>query len=143
MLGLLRILLIEDSPGDVRLIREGLMQDGIHCDLRVFDAGKEALEFAFGEGRWRNGDRPHIIILDLNLPGMDGAEILSRLKCDEWTRAIPVIMFSSSAAAADIYRCYDLHANCYIQKPMDLDTSFEVIKALEAFWESVAELPPV
>jgi CheY-like chemotaxis protein len=133
----LRILLIEDSPGDVRLVQEGLRQGAIACDLRVFGTGKEALAFAFGEGEWRNAERPHVIILDLNLPGISGAEILHRLKGDERTRFIPVIVFSSSAAATDIQRCYDLHANCYIQKPMDLDTSFQIMRALETFWAMV------
>lgn len=134
----LRILLLEDSPGDVRLVREGLREGGVVCELCVFETGKEALAFAFGEGEWQNAKRPHIIILDLNLPGADGAQILHRLKSDERTRAIPVIIFSSSGAEADIHRCYDLRANCYIKKPLDLDTSFQVLKVLENFWTMVS-----
>lgn len=141
MLGLLRILLVEDNLGDIRLVQEGLKESGISCDLQVFNGGEPALEFAFREGIWWNEKPPNIIILDLNLPGMDGAEILRRLKSDERTRSIPVIMFSSSVAAADIHRCYDLHANCYIQKPMDLETVFQVVKSIETFWASVVELP--
>jgi chemotaxis family two-component system response regulator Rcp1 len=137
MLGSLRILLVEDSPGDVRLLQEGLKQGGVACDLRVFGSGKEALAFALGEGEWQNAELPQVIILDLHLPGMDGAEILHCLKSHERTRSIPVIMFSSSAEAADIQRCYDLHANCYIQKPMDLDASFQIMKSLESFWAIV------
>jgi two-component system, chemotaxis family, response regulator Rcp1 len=141
MLKLLRILLIEDSPADVRLFQEALKQSGLPCDLHVFDEGKYALQYAFGEGKWVGEAPPHIVILDLNLPGMDGAEILRRLKSDERTRATPVIMFSSSVAAADIYRCYDLHANCYVPKSLDVDTTFHVIKSVETFWGSVARLP--
>jgi two-component system, chemotaxis family, response regulator Rcp1 len=139
--GLLRILLIEDNPSDVRLFQEALKENGLPYDLRVFDECNEALEFAFGEGHWEGADHPHIIILDLNLPGTDGAETLRRLKTDERTRATPVIMFSSSASPADIHRCYDLRANCYVQKPLDLDTTFHVIRSLETFWGSVAKLP--
>jgi chemotaxis family two-component system response regulator Rcp1 len=141
MLRLLRILLVEDNSSDVRLFQEGLKESGLACDLRVFQEGKKALEFAFGEGQWASEDRPHIVILDLNLPGMEGAEILQRLKSDERTRATPVIIFSSSVTAAEIHRCYDLHANCYIPKPWDLNTTFQVIKSLETFWGSVAKLP--
>ncbi len=141
MIGALRILLIEDDVNDARLIEEGLRETCPSCDLHLFDDGENALQFAFREGQWRDELRPNIIILDLNLPGMNGAEILGRLKGDERTKSIPVIMFSSSAAAADIHRCYDLQANCYVQKPLELDTIFHVVKSIETFWANVVQLP--
>lgn len=142
MVDLLRILLIEDNPGDVLLVQEGLKETGVYFDLRVFQEGNAALKFLAGEGKLRNAIRPDVIILDLNLPGLNGMEILSRLKNDDRTRAIPVIMFSSSVAASDIHRCYDLHANCYVQKPNDLDAVFHVVKSIQTFWGRIAELPP-
>jgi CheY-like chemotaxis protein len=136
-----RILLVEDDPAEVRLVQEGLNEGRTQCDLQVFYTGEAALEFAFRQGKWRDASRPNLIILDLNLPGMSGIEILRCLKGDKRTRAIPVIMFSSSGVIADVNRCYDLHANCYIQKPADLTGVYQVIRSIENFWTNVAQTP--
>jgi two-component system, chemotaxis family, response regulator Rcp1 len=135
------ILLVEDNPGDVRLTREALREGKVQSELQVARDGVEALDLLSRRGPYANAPRPDLILLDLNLPRKDGRELLAELKADETLRRIPVVVLSTSRAEEDIRRSYDLHANCYITKPVDLDRFIEVVKSIDAFWLGVAELP--
>ncbi len=135
------ILLVEDNPGDVRLTREALKEGKVHNNLSVVGDGVEALAFLRREGRWRDAPRPDVILLDLNLPRKDGREVLAEIKADAVLRAIPVMVLTTSTAEQDILRTYDLHANCYITKPVDLDQFITVVKSIEDFWFTIVTLP--
>lgn len=135
------ILLVDDNPGDIRLTREALKEGNICHDLRVAMSGKEALELLRGERKGISAVLPDIILLDLNLPGENGLEILTEIKGDAVLKRIPVVIFSTSAAEQDIRKAYALHANCYIVKPVGLDNFIEVVKSLENFWGKVVRLP--
>jgi CheY-like chemotaxis protein len=136
------ILLVEDNPGDVRLTREGLREGKVQNNLSVAPDGVEALAFLRREGKYTNAARPDLILLDLNLPKMDGREVLEVIKADASLRNIPVVVLTSSQAEQDIVRAYDLHANCYITKPVDLDQFIRVVHSIEDFWFTVVKLPP-
>ncbi len=136
------ILLVEDNPADVRLIREALKEARIANRLHVTPDGAEALAFLRSEGPYAGVPRPGVILLDLNLPGMHGCEVLREIKRDERLRRIPVVILSTSRDDSDVLRSYDLHANCYVAKPVDLDRFIDVIRSIEAFWLGVAELAP-
>ncbi len=136
------ILLIEDNPGDVRLTQEALREGKIRNRLTVAKDGVEALTVLRREGPYASSPRPDLILLDLNLPRKDGREVLSDIKADEQLRRIPVVVLTTSKAEEDILRTYDLHANCYITKPVDLDQFIEVIKSIDDFWLTVVRLPP-
>ncbi|MFQ6132216.1 MAG: response regulator [Armatimonadota bacterium] len=138
----IEILLVEDNPGDVRLTQEGLKQGKICNHLSVVADGEEALAFLRREGEYADAARPDLILLDLNMPRKDGREVLAEVKADEALRHIPVVVLTTSDAEKDILRSYDLHANCYITKPVDLDQFLEVVKAIDDFWLSVVKLPP-
>ena len=135
------ILLVEDNPGDVRLTREALHEGRVLNELHVAGDGVEALAFLRHEGKFANSVHPDIILLDLNLPKMDGRELLAEIKMDPALRRIPVVILTTSKAEEDITRTYDLHANCFITKPVDLDQFIQVIKSIEDFWFTIVKLP--
>lgn len=135
------ILLVEDSPADVRLTREALAEGKIRNTLSVVADGMEAMDFLRRRNGFSAAPRPDLILLDLNLPRKDGREVLGEVKADPDLRRIPVVVLTTSGAEEDILRSYNLHANCYITKPMDLDKFFSVIKAIDDFWLTVVKLP--
>lgn len=135
------ILLVEDNPADVDLTRESLEDGKLFNKLSVVGNGEEALAFLRGEGKYADAERPDLILLDLNLPGMSGKEVLDEIKSDESFKSIPVVILTTSAAEEDIVKSYELHANCYITKPVDLEQFTRVVKSIEDFWLSVVKLP--
>ena len=136
------ILLVEDNPGDVRLTREALREGKVRNNLYVASDGVDALAFLRREGQYADAVRPDLILLDLNLPRKDGREVLQEIKADATLRYIPVVVLTSSQAEQDILRAYDLHANCYVTKPVDLDQFIHVVKSIEDFWFTIVKLPP-
>ena len=136
------ILLVEDNPGDVRLTREALREGKVYSNLHWAKDGVEALEFLRREGKHAAAPRPDIILLDLNLPKKDGREVLSAIKGDERFMQIPVVILTTSEAEEDVLRSYQLHANCYITKPVDLDKFIVVVQSIDRFWLTVVTLPP-
>lgn len=137
----IEILLVEDNPGDVRLTIEGLRQARVANEVRVANDGAAALAMLRREGEHAAHPRPDLILLDLNLPGFSGLDVLRELKNDDALRTIPVVILSSSAAEQDIAKSYDLHANCYVTKPIDFTQFTEVVQAIEHFWFSIVRLP--
>jgi CheY-like chemotaxis protein len=138
----IEILLVEDNPGDVRLTIEALKEGKVRNNLSVAKDGVEALSFLRREGSFGGSARPDLILLDLNLPRKDGREVLAEIKDDPVLRRIPVVVLTTSKAEEDILRTYDLHANCYITKPVDLDQFISVVRSIDDFWLSVVRLPP-
>jgi CheY-like chemotaxis protein len=138
----IEILLVEDNPGDARLTKEALRDGRISNSLSIVRDGVEALEFLRREGRHAGAARPDLILLDLNLPKKDGREVLEEIKADPDLRRIPVVVLTTSQAEQDILQAYNLHANCYITKPVDLDRFLEILRSLEDFWLSIVKLPP-
>ena len=138
----IEILLVEDNPGDVRLTIEALKEGKVRNRLSVARDGVEALAFLRRQGAHANAARPDLILLDLNLPRKDGREVLADIKEDKSLRRIPVVVLTTSKAEEDILRTYDLHANCYIAKPMDLEQFISVVRSIDDFWLSVVRLPP-
>ncbi len=134
-------LLAEDNPGDVRLTKEALRDSKVHNNLKVVPDGVEALAFLRREGKYANAPRPDVVLLDLNLPKKDGREVLEAIKTDPALKRIPVVIVTSSEAEQDILRTYDLHANCYVSKPVDLDQFIKVIQSIESFWLTIVKLP--
>jgi two-component system, chemotaxis family, response regulator Rcp1 len=139
----IEILLVEDNPGDVRLTREALRDSKLHNNLSVVEDGAEALAFLRREGSYTAAPRPDIILLDLNLPKLSGREVLQEIKKDEVLRRIPVVILTTSDDEQDILASYDLHANCYITKPVDINRFVTIVKSIENFWFSIVKLPPV
>ena len=137
----IEVLLVEDSPGDVRLTREAFKDAKVHINLHVASDGTEAMSFLMGEGKHANAPRPDLILLDLNLPRKDGREVLAEIKEDPALKTIPVVILTTSASEEDILRSYQLHANCYITKPVDLDGFLKVVKSIDSFWLTVVKLP--
>ncbi len=135
------ILLVEDSEGDVRLVREALKENKLNNTLFVVNDGIEATDFLFRKNRYADAVRPDLIILDLNLPKKDGREVLAEIKSDETLKRIPVVVLTTSSSEMDIVKTYDLHANCYIVKPLDLIKFINVVKNIENFWLSIVKLP--
>jgi CheY-like chemotaxis protein len=135
------ILLVEDNPGDVRLTREALLEGKVFNNLHWAKDGVEALEFLHQEGKHNKAPRPDIILLDLNLPKKDGREVLAAIKNDADLRHIPVVVLTTSQAEEDVARSYDLHANCFITKPVDLQKFIHVVQSIDQFWLSVVTLP--
>jgi CheY-like chemotaxis protein len=138
----IEILLVEDNPADVRLTRETLKEEKLHNNLHIVSDGVEALAFLRREGRFAQAVRPDLILLDLNLPKKDGREVLKEIKGDEKLRIIPVVVLTVSKAEEDILKSYDLHANCYITKPLDLNQFSTVVKSIQDFWLTIVKLPP-
>jgi two-component system response regulator len=137
----IEVLLVEDSPGDVRLTREAFKDAKVHINLHVASDGNEAMAFLFRKEEYASVPRPDLILLDLNLPKKDGKEVLTEIKESPTLKSIPVVILTTSASEADILRSYQLHANCYITKPVDLNGFLEVIKSIDSFWLSVVKLP--
>lgn len=136
------ILLVEDNPGDVRLTREALKEGKIHNRLHVAADGVEALAFLRRQGAHARAVKPDLILLDLNLPRKNGLEVLQELKADEALRRIPVVILTTSSAEKDVVASYDLHANCFVTKPVDIEQFITVVKSVEDFWFSIVRLPP-
>ena len=135
------ILLVEDNPGDYRLTQEALREGKVYNNLYWAQDGVEALEFLRRRGRYSDVPRPDIVLLDLNLPKKDGREVLSEIKGDENLRSIPVVILTTSQAEEDVVRSYDLHANCYVTKPVDLEKFITVVQSIDRFWLTIATLP--
>jgi CheY-like chemotaxis protein len=136
------ILLVEDNPGDARLAQEALKEGRMSSRLKVVVDGVEAMSFLRREGEFAEAPRPHLVLLDLNLPRKDGRQVLAEMKADPELRRIPVVVLTTSQAEQDILKSYDLHANCYITKPVDLDRFITVVRSIEEYWCSVVTLPP-
>lgn len=136
------ILLVEDSPGDVRLTQEALKDSKLYNNLNVVPDGVEAIAFLRRQGQYANAPRPDLILLDLNLPRMDGRQVLQEIKNDENLKRIPVVVLTTSSNETDIFITYNLHANCYISKPVDFTQFINVVKSIESFWFSIVKLPP-
>jgi two-component system, chemotaxis family, response regulator Rcp1 len=137
----IEILLIEDNAGDVRLTQEALKEDKVKNRLNVVRDGVEALAFLRREGGFAGAPRPDLILLDLNLPKKDGREVLAEIKQEDALRRIPVVVLTTSKAEEDILETYGLHANCYINKPVDLEQFIAVVKSIDDFWLTVVRLP--
>lgn len=136
------ILVVEDNPGDARLIREVLNDNKLYNSLNIVNDGVEAMSFLHSEGKYAAVAKPDLIILDLNLPRKDGREVLAEIKADRELMHIPIVIMTISQAEEDILKTYKLHANCYITKPIDLNEFIKVVKSIEDFWFSVVKLPP-
>jgi len=134
--------LVEDNPGDVRLTIEALKESKIVNDLFVVNDGIEAMDFLRHEGNYKDSVHPDLIILDLNLPKMDGRQVLAKIKVDKNLKRIPVVILTTSSADEDIIKSYQLHANCYITKPVGMDQFIKVVKSVGNFWFSIVKLPP-
>jgi chemotaxis family two-component system response regulator Rcp1 len=137
----IEILLVEDNPGDVELTREALNAAKVSNRLHVVDDGAEGVDFLFKRGRFADAPRPDIILLDLNLPKKDGRQVLSEIKAEPGLAQIPVVVLTTSQAEEDIVRAYQLHANCYISKPVDFNQFLRIVASIEEFWLSVVKLP--
>jgi CheY-like chemotaxis protein len=137
----IEVLLVEDDPGDVLMTREALAESKVMNELHVVSDGEEALEFLHRRGPYADAPRPGLILLDLNLPRLDGREVLAQVKQEPELRRIPVVVLTTSQAEEDILRSYDLHANAYISKPVDFDRFLEVIRQIDQFYISVVSLP--
>jgi len=135
------ILLIEDNPGDVRLTREAFKEGKINVNLEVVMDGVEAIKYLRHEEKYEDKGYPDLILLDLNLPKCDGREVLREIKSDPELKRIPVVVLTTSNAERDILQCYELHANCFINKPVDFDNFFEIVRKIEDFWLTVSILP--
>ena len=139
----IQILLVEDNPGDVVLMLEALKAAKVHNQINVVGDGAEAMDYLLGKGKHAGAARPDLIMLDLNLPRMDGREVLARIKEANGALArIPVVVLTSSSAEKDIAQAYDLHANCYVVKPVDFQKMTEVVRSIQNFWFTVVQLPP-
>jgi chemotaxis family two-component system response regulator Rcp1 len=138
----IEILLVEDSPGDARLAMEALKEAKVRNTLYWVKDGVEAMEFLHRQGEYSDAPRPDVILLDLNLPRKDGREVLSEVKSDKNLRRIPVVILTISTDEQDILRSYDTYANCYITKPLDLNSFMDVVKSIEDFWLEIVKLPP-
>ena len=137
----IEILLIEDNPGDQRLTREALKEGRLRNNLSIVEDGEEAIAFLKKRGDYENVTRPDLILLDLNLPKMDGQEVLKIIKADEKLKRIPVVVLTTSSADEDIFKAYNLNANCFITKPVDFEQFIDVVKKTGEFWFTIVKLP--
>lgn len=137
----IEILLIEDNPAEVRLTVEGLKEARIANNLNAITDGQSAIEYLQRRGKYRDAVRPDLVLLDLNLPGIDGRTVLKHIKEDPQLKIIPVVIITSSEAESDIIKSYEAHANCFISKPIDFDGFTKVIRSIEHFWFTVVRLP--
>jgi chemotaxis family two-component system response regulator Rcp1 len=137
----IEILLVEDNPGDVRLTVEALKEAKVINHLTVLKDGVEALAYLRREGRYGKAARPHLIVLDLNLPRKDGREVLAEIKEDDALKRIPVVVLTTSEDEEDVLKSYNLHANCYVTKPVDLERFIKVVRSIEDFWLGIVVLP--
>lgn len=134
-------LLVEDNPGDVRLTCEALTESKVKNNLSIVGDGMEAMAFLRREGKYADAPRPDVILLDLNLPKKNGIEVLEEIKADPGLKRIPVVIITSSEAEQDILKTYDLHVNCYVNKPVDLEQFIKVVRSIETFWLTIVKLP--
>jgi chemotaxis family two-component system response regulator Rcp1 len=137
----IEVLLVDDSPGDVRLTKEAFKDAKVHVNLHVASDGTAAMAFLERQGEHANAPRPDLILLDLNLPKKDGREVLAEVKESPTLKTIPVVILTTSETEADILQSYQLHANCYITKPVGLDGFLKVVRSIDSFWLSVVKLP--
>lgn len=135
------VLLVEDNPGDIRLIQEAFKEGDVFSHLNIARDGEQAMAYLRQEGAYSNSPRPAFILLDLNLPRKDGREVLAEIKGDSTLRQIPVVILSTSTNVEDVRRAYDLHANCYVPKPFDVDRLGQLGRTLEEFWLNTVLLP--
>jgi|SRR5579885_536402 CheY-like chemotaxis protein len=135
------ILLVEDSIGDIRLTQEALKENKLKVNLNVVMDGVEAMEYLKKEGKYTTAATPDLILLDLNMPRKDGRQVLKEIKEDPKLKSIPVVILTISKAEEDILQSYNLHVNCYITKPLDLNKFIEVVRKIETFWFTIATLP--
>ena len=135
------ILLVEDNPGDVRLTKEAFKEAKVNNNLHIVSDGVEAMDFLRRKGKYIEAPRPDIILLDLNMPKKNGREVLAEIKADPDLMRIPVLVLTISQAEEDILKSYNLHANCYIQKPVDINKFIDVVKSIEGFWLTIVKLP--
>lgn len=138
----IEILLVEDNPGDVRLTREALKDAKVLNTLHVVEDGVSALDFLYRRPPYADAPRPDLILLDLNLPRKNGREVLAEIKADDRTKMIPVVVLTTSRAEEDVLRAYNLHANCYITKPVDFAQFTHIVRTIEDFWLTIVTLPP-
>ena len=138
----IEILLIEDSPSDANLTMQSLEQAKITNRLHWVEEGEAAMDFLYQRGEYINAPRPDLIVLDLNLPGMDGREILAEVKADPDLRRIPVVVLTTSSNEEDVFRSYDLNANCYVTKPFNVQQFIQVVQLISDFWLTAVKLPP-
>lgn len=139
----IQILLVEDNPGDVRLTIEALRGAKVANELHVVGDGEAALDYLYQRGVYADAVRPDIILLDLNLPRLEGREVLAQVKSDPNLSTIPTIILTTSSADIDIQQSYELHANCFISKPVDFNAFIEAVRSLEGFWLKIVRLPPL
>lgn len=139
---LVEILLVEDNPGDIRLIIEAFKEGKLCNNLRVVEDGEEAMAFLRKEAGYSLAPRPDLVLLDLNMPKKSGHEVLAEIKEDPDLKSIPVVVLTTSDAEKDIIKTYNLHANCYITKPVDLEQFIKIVKFIKDFWLSIVKLPP-
>lgn len=137
----IEILLVEDNPGDACLAREALEESKISNQLHIVEDGEEALAFLRQQGRFSTAPRPDLILLDLNLPKIDGRQVLAEIKSDDDLKRIPVVILTTSRSEEDVLKSYNLHANCYVTKPIDLNQFLRVVRSIEDFWLSIVVLP--
>lgn len=137
----IEILLVEDNPGDARLTLEAMREAKMSNRIHVVEDGVEAMEFLRRQGRFGDAPRPDLILLDLNLPRKDGREVLAEVKADPDLKRIPVVVLTTSRAEEDVVRAYDLHANCYVTKPVDLAQFMKIVALIDEFWVNVVTLP--
>jgi len=138
----IEILMVEDNPGDVRLTREALKGAKVWNQVHVVEDGVAALDYLYRRPPYEAVRRPDLILLDLNLPRMDGREVLAIVKSDPTLKLIPIVVLTTSQAEEDVLRAYHLSANCYVTKPVDLEKFIVVVKSIDAFWLTVVTLPP-
>jgi two-component system response regulator len=138
----IEILLVEDNPADIRLAQEAFKDAKVQNILHTVGDGVEAMAFLRRQGKYAEVGRPDLILLDLNLPKKDGREVLAEIKTDEHLKLIPVVILTVSKDEEDILKTYNLHANCYITKPIDFDQFMKVVKGIEEFWLTIVKLPP-
>jgi two-component system response regulator len=137
------ILLVEDSPTDVLIAREALNEARLLNQIHVAEDGVEAMDFLYKRGKFASAPRPDLILLDLNLPRKNGREVLADIKADDELKTIPVVVLTTSNAEEDILRSYNLHANCYVVKPVEFDSFVKAVQSIHQFWFSVVTLPPM
>jgi CheY-like chemotaxis protein len=137
----IEVLLVEDDPGDVVLTKEAFEDNKVSNKLSIVSDGEEAMRFLRREGDYADAPRPDLVLLDLNLPRMDGRQVLEEIKADETLRTIPVVVLTTSEAEEDIIRSYRLHANAYVTKPVDFDQFIKVVRQIDDFFVSVVKLP--